>query len=379
MRFVVAIWVLLSCSWAYAGEPDRAVLVQIDEKLDQQQLDQATLKSLVSQLEGMTGQYADSVSVWLRLGLVQARMGKYELAFNSVANGLGVKADDPHLLALRGMVRWRQGKPIEAGRDFEAVLKVKPKHPVANVFKAYRAIMGQDYKAAIVFARSALVGNPRDLNAYSLMAFAHYKMGNLDMARLISKSSMEIADTNADIFNVLGIIATANDRLGSAGNHYRKATTLDDEHIAAQLNLGSFALSVNDFENALRHFDAVQSVDPNHVWMLLSRGVALRGLGRLDEAASIYQRVIELQPDNLEARYNLCILKQEHSNDVEAGLRWCREMQSMVGPKHPKARELRNRIEGMKLKIEMAKEPAPTPEDKPDDNEEDGDASETPE
>jgi len=327
----------------------------------------------------------------LRLGLVQARMGKLDLASNSVANGLGVKAQDPHLLALRAVVYWRQGKPTEAGRDFDAVLQLKPKHPVANVFKAYRAIIAEDYKAAVVFARSALVGNPRDLNAYALMAYAEYKMGNLDMARLISKSSMEIADTNADIFNIMGIVATAKDRLGMAGNHYRKAVSIETGHVAAQLNLGSFALSVNDFENALRHFDAVQEVDPNHIWMLLSRGVALRGLGRFAEAAKTYQRILDIDSNNLEARYNLCVLKQEHENDTEGGLKWCEEMQSMVGASHPKARELKNRIEGMKLKIEMANEPAPAPvespeekgeekgEEKADDGADKTNATETPE
>jgi len=84
MRVFIAIGMFLIVSMAYAGEPDRAVLVQIDEKLDQQQLDESTLDGLASQLEGLTSNHSDSPAVWLRLGLVQARMGKLDLALPAV-------------------------------------------------------------------------------------------------------------------------------------------------------------------------------------------------------------------------------------------------------------------------------------------------------
>jgi Flp pilus assembly protein TadD len=236
------------------------------------------------------------------------------------------------------------------------VLSQKPRHPVANSFKAQELIQQGKFSDAIEAARNALVGNPRDLNAYALIAYAYYRQGDYDMARLVAKSSMEISDRFPDVVSVLGLVEHATDNLGVAGRQFRKAASLEGDHLEVQLNLTAFALQINDFNSALEHLNVIARKNPNHELMLLSKGVALRGLKRFDESAGAYLKVLKLSPANVEARYNLCVLKQEYTQDLDGALNWCRDFLGRIDARHPKRKEVKNRISGMEAAIEMMRE-----------------------
>ena len=67
-------------------------------------------------------------------------------------------------------------------------------------------------------------------------------------------------------------------------------------------------------------------------------------------------KVLKIDPDHLEAKYNLCVLKQEHQQDFEAALDWCGKYKGGINRKHPKWREMRDRVEGLRATIEVMKE-----------------------
>ena len=138
-----------------------------------------------------------------------------------------------------------------------------------------------------------------------------------------------------------------------------------------QLNLAAFALQINDFKSALEHLDRIAERQPNHKLMLLSRGVALRGLKRFADSEAAYNRVLELEPTDVESRYNLCVLKQEYTQDLEGALSWCSDFLGRIDSNHPKSKEVQNRVSGMEAAIEMMRETTP-PENNQTGNQEGG-------
>ena len=56
-----------------------------------------------------------------------------------------------------------------------------------------------------------------------------------------------------------------------------------------------------DFEKALSYFDQAIILQPNNPDLLNKKGVALRGLGRYDEAIECFNKSLQLDPRDLDA------------------------------------------------------------------------------
>ena len=98
--------------------------------------------------------------------------------------------------------------------------------------------------------------------------------------------------------------------------------------------------------------------------------MALRGLKQFKESEKVYKRVLEIDAANVESRYNLCVLKQEYTQELNDALTWCSDFLGRIDARHPKRKEVQNRVSGMEAAIEMMQEteaPAsPEPETKGD-------------
>jgi Flp pilus assembly protein TadD len=59
---------------------------------------------------------------------------------------------------------------------------------------------------------------------------------------------------------------------------------------------GKKNLDNENYENALSFFDQALELEPNNPDILNLKGVALRSLGRYDEASECYNKSLELDP-----------------------------------------------------------------------------------
>lgn len=64
---------------------------------------------------------------------------------------------------------------------------------------------------------------------------------------------------------------------------------------------GSQLIIDGNFEEALSYFDQAIVTQPNNPDLLNKKGVALRGLGRYDEALECFNRSLQLDPRDLDA------------------------------------------------------------------------------
>jgi tetratricopeptide (TPR) repeat protein len=258
-------------------------------------------------------------------------------------------------LALLARIQQSEGRS-EASTYFENALSADPMSSVANNYKASEALQNRDWKAAILFSRKSLVGNPESINAYLNMATAYYQTGQLDLAILVCRSGLRLDDKNAPLLNLEGLILLKKDEVKEALASFRKAVESDPTNLEAQLNAGALTMNYNDFTSALTYFDAATQIAPNHQEALLSKGVALRGLEKYEEARVIFQQMIASNPREDKAQYNLCILHHEHLNQYEQALEECTKFGDLIQEGHPKGEEMKRRIDGIKSTIEALKE-----------------------
>jgi len=61
---------------------------------------------------------------------------------------------------------------------------------------------------------------------------------------------------------------------------------------------GFAALNFGEYKKAIKHFDRVINLDPNYIDAYINKGIAFHELGNFEEAISNYDKALEIEPDN---------------------------------------------------------------------------------
>ncbi len=246
--------------------------------------------------------------------------------------------------------------PQEAAALFSKALDADPMSAIANNKNATQALNKKDWGAAILNSRKALVGNPESVNAYLNMATSYFRQGQHDLAFLVCQSGLRIAPKSAALKNLEGLVLLQQDKVKDALASFRQAVAADPTFLDAQLNAGALTLNYNDYTSALGYFEAVLRQEAGHKMARLSKGVALRGLERYDEARALFEEMVRENPQDKEPHYNLCILLHEHMANYEKALPACTAFAKLLPEGHEKAAEMESRVQGIEDTIAVLKE-----------------------
>jgi tetratricopeptide (TPR) repeat protein len=98
-----------------------------------------------------------------------------------------------------------------------------------------------------------------------------------------------------------------------------KACIARHSHNGATANLGRLLHLQGHISEALSLYQAGDQTD---VDVLYNQAVALEDLGRVNEAIDLYNRVLELDPDCVDAHHNVARLWQQAGNERRAVRHW---------------------------------------------------------
>ena len=83
-------------------------------------------------------------------------------------------------------------------------------------------------------------------------------------------------------------------------------------------NRGVALMTQQNFQQALREFEAAVAADPQFTTALINQGIALAALGRPDAARRAFERGLVLDPDSIRAHYNFGLLNRSEGKADEA-------------------------------------------------------------
>ena len=127
---------------------------------------------------------------------------------------------------------------------------------------------------------------------------------------------------------------------GNLGEAEREALVLLADHPGSFILhnfLGVVRTNLKQFEPAADAFRQALALNPDHVEAHYNLAIALQESGALDAAANHFRRATELRPDHAEAHYNLGLLLQRGGRREEAVSRFSHALD--VDPGHQRARE----------------------------------------
>ena len=248
------------------------------------------------------------------LGLMHAEAGNLAAAERELADAQRAAPDAEDVaIALAEVRRRRQ----DAAAGIDALDDFVRQHPDATI--APVVLMATLREAgridqAIELARRVLVKRSRDPYVLSELALSHLERGEIDTAELIVKEALKVEAKSAVAERTAGLIALKRGDDALSFQHFARATELDPNDTTARLNIATVLLQAGVYDRAAQQFRAVHEADPEDVSASLGLAAALRGAAKKDDVSAfaasekLLLQVLEREPDNLAASYNLAVL-----------------------------------------------------------------------
>ncbi|HVS12854.1 MAG TPA: tetratricopeptide repeat protein [Thermoanaerobaculia bacterium] len=146
---------------------------------------------------------------------------------------------------------------------------------------------------------------------------------------------------------LLGTLRQLERRWGEAEGAYRKALELDPADLPALARLAEALLQQERWDEADALFARLEDEAAFAAWGLWGRGRAALGAGRAAEAAERLERVLELQPQAGEARYQLALAYRDAGDRKRARELLAAGRDGAVRFPDPVAAEVRGGVRGV--------------------------------
>jgi tetratricopeptide (TPR) repeat protein len=230
-----------------------------------------------------------------------------------------------------GVLLEKQGDPSAAAAVYQQVARDFPEDAVSRERLAalYRA-SGQSEDAWRA-ARDALVREPQSATANKVLAQVAFQKNDLDLAKLVVLRAQKLAPADPDLPFLSGQIAAKQGDDAAAGVQFRKALALKDDFLPARYALLEAATRKGAWGSVADQAAAILKVQPDDARLRLVHAIALRHLGKADDALAELARAEKLAGDRLpEVRLARGVLLARVKSECEPALVELRAYQRAV-------------------------------------------------
>jgi protein O-mannosyl-transferase len=218
---------------------------------------------------------------------------------------------------------------------------------VLSVLAVCAYFQQQYWEDTITLCEHALAVTDKNCKVHFIMADIFTKQDRLDEAIRHYTEALRIKPDYVDALNGLGIALFKAERTDEAVSCYQKALEINPHAAEPRANLGVILAARGEFEEAIRHYRiAMATMDTPRIHIDL--GYALMNLGRLEDAAAEYEKILIAEPGNVEVHNNLGIVFSRQGRFDEAIQHFSRAVQ--LDPNCTAARNNLNRALAEKQK-----------------------------
>lgn len=217
----------------------------------------------------------------------------------------------------------------EAEKEARRALELVPELPQAHLALA-RSVRGQgQFAAAIAQLRPMLATHPKPDEAFRELAFGYEHAGDLEAAADCYGSAVALGPENWFNWNAQGAFLAQQGRMADAETALVRAVELAPESAGwPRQNLGAVKVMTGDNAGAIEQFEAAglsayedldgSRVRPATAALANNMANAYYFSGQHDEALALFERVVELEPDDHVYRRNLGDVLLELKREQEA-------------------------------------------------------------
>ncbi|WP_373045505.1 adventurous gliding motility TPR repeat lipoprotein GltE [Vulgatibacter sp.] len=312
--------------------------------------------ALARKFQTVVDEDAAHAEAWFNLGVIAERRGLPDEAAGHYRRAIEAKPTLKAAYENLAVLMENAGDRAGAEEQYKNVLRAYPADAGARARLAVLYREGGDNDRALELAREALLREPKNLTAHKVVAQVHLERGQLSLAKLVTLRGIGYEATDAELVYLLGEIREKEGDPAAALAQYRQVVQLREDHLPARAKVAAAALEARNFDEAASHYGAILRHDEKNVGAQLDLAIALRGLGKIDEALAGYRQVLVLAPNDPRPQYGIASILHRHKDQPEEALAHYREFisgNSMNLPaEHPVFADLRECEQLVALKLE---------------------------
>ena len=205
-----------------------------------------------------------------------------------------------------------QGRMAEAETEFKAVIDDDPQS--AQALNNLGTLYGREARnqEAVALLEKAVSLDPQFLQAYVNLGLTLAAEGDFANAEDQFQAALRLDPNNANALTALGMLQGKTGRDPDSVLTFRKLTAIYPASAMAHVNLGIALVNVYDLQGALAEFKQAARLDPSLPIAHFSTGRALYALNQMDDAEQELRMAIRLAPTYVDAMFLLGVI--EHSS-----------------------------------------------------------------
>ena len=292
------------------------------------------IKTAIEKLQQFAKRYKNFAPVYNDLGVLyyksrdnKSALEHYRIALNLDQNNIFFRKNIADLLAVAF------AEYEEALQHYVTVLASDPKDVEALLATGHICARLERYDDAAEFYEKVLETEPHNSDAQNWLAKMREKspakcmeedltcrylallseIAQEDLAGAITKieNFIEMYPTHGQAHNDLGVLYYKNQSKAEVLAHYLKAVEIEPENVTFRKNLADFLyVEEGRVEEALENYVEVLRIKPDDLETLLITGHICTAIERYEDAMSFYNKVLNLDPQNLDARQNMEVLER---------------------------------------------------------------------
>ena len=233
---------------------------------------------------------ADVAEARYNLGVALEAQGRLADARVEYERALALKPGLRQAAVNLAVLLEKQGDPRAAAAAYQAVARDFPDDAVSRERLAVLYRSAGQLDEAWRLAREALVREPRSIAAQKVLAQVAFARGDLDLAKLVALRAQKLDAADPELPFLMGQVLAKQGDDGAASAQFRKALALREDFLPARYALLQTALRKHAWGGVAEHASAILKSDPGNAPLQLVHGIALRHLGKTDEALAAYGR-----------------------------------------------------------------------------------------
>ncbi len=183
------------------------------------------------------------------------------------------------------------------------------------------ALRNQGLAEAANLASQALADGVEHPSLLNLAASARYGEGRFGEAIALLNRARNLAPTDANVLNSLGICLKADGQIEAALEAYDAALGIDPNLAPAHFNRGTVLEALNDINGAKAAYQRAAEIDPNYAEPLAALAWLSAQSGNASAALENGERALSLSPSNVLAHMALASADLQQRNLAAAGSR----------------------------------------------------------
>jgi tetratricopeptide (TPR) repeat protein len=215
-------------------------------------------------------------------------------------------APDPSLLYFRGLAEYKTGKPADAEKSFNAVVKANPKDTLSLFYLGQIAIGKNDLDGAIASLNRATVNDPRLAAAWTLLTSAYLRRAALSddpskasadyLSAVRAGEGLIKVRTDAEAVTLFGQALIGSEQFVRAAAALERATLEPDAKGVTFYLLGIAQSRAKNFPKAIAALQTATQKSPDDVNVYRELGYAYEITKQYAKALAVYEKGLTLAP-----------------------------------------------------------------------------------